>query len=176
MLDAWQFWNRRALFDTARRSTGSDLVPPQIIARCNFCNQSVSYATLAGSAADGSQEERGRNPPTSAGSTAGNLINSRFNRSTTCPNCRKPLPRCVLCLLNLGMDFANSETDLTLSTTRSVDSHGALGIENWFSWCQTCRHGGHAAHLQEWFKDHVACPAADCNCRCNRIDRNETGW
>ena len=38
--------------------------------------------------------------------------------------------------------------------------------------CQTCRHGGHAVHILEWFLDedgrrtHDVCPVADCNCRC----------
>ena len=37
--------------------------------------------------------------------------------------------------------------------------------------CQTCRHGGHAAHILEWFlsegrRTHDVCPVADCNCRC----------
>lgn len=22
----------------------------------------------------------------------------------------------------------------------------------WFTWCQTCRHGGHAIHMTEWFE------------------------
>ena len=37
-------------------------------------------------------------------------------------------------------------------------------------WCQTCRHGGHAQHLEEWFAQHDVCPVADCNCRCALLD------
>ena len=22
---------------------------------------------------------------------------------------------------------------------------------HWFTWCQSCRHGGHANHMAEWF-------------------------
>ena len=22
----------------------------------------------------------------------------------------------------------------------------------WFTWCQSCRHGGHAQHITEWFR------------------------
>ncbi len=22
----------------------------------------------------------------------------------------------------------------------------------WFTWCQTCRHGGHSSHMTDWFK------------------------
>ena len=38
--------------------------------------------------------------------------------------------------------------------------------------CQTCRHGGHAVHILEWFlnedgrRTHDVCPVVDCNCRC----------
>ena len=38
--------------------------------------------------------------------------------------------------------------------------------------CQTCRHGGHAVHILEWFlnedgrRTHEVCPVGDCNCRC----------
>lgn len=48
--------------------------------------------------------------------------------------------------------------------------------------CQTCRHGGHASHIMEWFfggnregdgngqerggKAHSVCPVPDCDCPC----------
>lgn len=51
--------------------------------------------------------------------------------------------------------------------------------------CQTCRHGGHASHIMEWFfgdnstdcegdgngrrrggKVHEICPVPDCDCTC----------
>lgn len=40
--------------------------------------------------------------------------------------------------------------------------------------CQTCRHGGHAVHIMEWFfgseesetSGHKECAVADCNCNC----------
>jgi len=38
--------------------------------------------------------------------------------------------------------------------------------------CQTCRHGGHAEHVLEWFfgedsgRTRRVCAVADCNCRC----------
>lgn len=38
------------------------------------------------------------------------------------------------------------------------------------SWCQTCRHGGHAAHMDNWFKKHVECPVTGCTCPCSTLD------
>ncbi|KAI8604338.1 hypothetical protein EDD21DRAFT_300975, partial [Dissophora ornata] len=40
----------------------------------------------------------------------------------------------------------------------------------WFTWCQTCRHGGHAMHMAEWFDRHTQCPVSDCNCLCSTLD------
>lgn len=25
-------------------------------------------------------------------------------------------------------------------------------FSHWFTWCQSCRHGGHASHMIHWFK------------------------
>ena len=40
---------------------------------------------------------------------------------------------------------------------------------HWMVWCQTCRHGGHAEHMSEWFKHHDECPVSGCNCRCSKL-------
>ena len=38
--------------------------------------------------------------------------------------------------------------------------------------CQTCRHGGHASHILDWFYGedgeqlHEVCAVADCDCHC----------
>ena len=42
--------------------------------------------------------------------------------------------------------------------------------------CQTCRHGGHAEHILEWFlredggRAHDTCAVASCQCRCADAD------
>lgn len=43
-------------------------------------------------------------------------------------------------------------------------------FSKWFSWCQTCRHGGHTAHLADWFKSHAECPVTSCTCKCFAMD------
>ena len=43
-------------------------------------------------------------------------------------------------------------------------------FSHWMVWCQSCCHGGHAAHLQEWFQAHDECPVSGCNCRCSLMD------
>jgi len=46
-----------------------------------------------------------------------------------------------------------------------------LGVfKDWFTWCQTCRHGGHADHIDDWFKNHAECPVTSCKCKCMSLD------
>ena len=46
-----------------------------------------------------------------------------------------------------------------------------IGIGSWWTWCQTCNHGGHAQHLSHWFEKRVYCPVNGCNCKCWAKDR-----
>lgn len=44
-------------------------------------------------------------------------------------------------------------------------------IDDALVFCQTCRHGGHASHIMEWFHSddgrRKTCPVADCDCYCD---------
>ena len=61
-------------------------------------------------------------------------------KSTQCPNCRKALPRCALCLLPCGNDLIN--------------------------FCLSCGHSLHSDHAAEWFQGHSLCPVPGCSCQC----------
>ncbi len=61
---------------------------------------------------------------------------------TSCPRRSKPLPRCAICMIPLG--YPNNPNQPI--------------IDNWFVWCQTCGHGGHANHVEQWFETHSECP------------------
>lgn len=39
--------------------------------------------------------------------------------------------------------------------------------DDWFAWCQRCKHGGHAGHLAQWFSSHSKCAVVECQCNCN---------
>lgn len=143
LLNIWQLWEKRAAFDISIQTSmkTSPKSPKSVYLLCSFCGKSVS-ATLQ-------EDARLRNQ------TQGNKLSS-------CPNCRKPLPRCSLCLLHMG-------------TTTTSGFYNPVGIKSkpfqkWFSWCQTCRHGGHTEHLSEWFKTHTECPVTSCVCKCFAID------
>ncbi|KAH7888971.1 hypothetical protein F5I97DRAFT_2006108 [Phlebopus sp. FC_14] len=89
-------------------------------------------------------------------------------RSTACPNCSRALPRCSVCLMTLSIvPDASRDTELLNDQSPYKDT-----IEDAIVLCQTCRHGGHASHIIDWFFgnegacSHGVCPVADCDCRC----------
>ncbi|KAI1787427.1 hypothetical protein LXA43DRAFT_1029054 [Ganoderma leucocontextum] len=89
-------------------------------------------------------------------------------RATLCPNCSRPLPRCSVCLMTLNLA---PESGRGASASSAIPSDT---LEEALVFCQTCRHGGHASHILEWFygeggaasRAHGTCPVAGCECRC----------
>lgn len=78
-----------------------------------------------------------------------------------CPthSCQRPAPACAVCLL-----------PMLVIRSRSDDKRPArLEVDSWAAWCQSCQHGGHMAHLEEWFETHVECPVAGCDCQCGSL-------
>ena len=59
--------------------------------------------------------------------------------------------------------FANSQQHQITGRYRDA-------FASFFTWCQTCRHGGHAAHLHDWFAENRECPVYGCVCVCMQID------
>ncbi|KAF5296730.1 hypothetical protein FQR65_LT10166 [Abscondita terminalis] len=149
LLDTWQLWNERALFDIMLSSyRPTDKPPQQVYVSCNFCGKSIS-AFMQGL-------NRGRGTFSRMGGTPNKL------KMSSCPNCRKPLPRCAICLMHMGT---------TTGLHNSEDGDNRLAeFSHWFTWCQTCRHGGHASHMIHWFKEHTECPVTPCTCRCFSVD------
>ncbi|XP_018335553.1 GATOR complex protein MIOS [Agrilus planipennis] len=150
LLDVWQLWNERAHFDIMLNSYKPTEKPPQqVYVSCNFCGKSIS-AYMQGL-------NRGRGPFSRMGSTANKL------KMSSCPNCRKPLPRCAICLMHMG-------TTMGKHINGDVDSNKLVEFSHWFTWCQSCRHGGHASHMIHWFRNHSECPVTPCSCKCFAID------
>ncbi|KAG5502855.1 hypothetical protein JKF63_04625 [Porcisia hertigi] len=44
---------------------------------------------------------------------------------------------------------------------------GTNDVATAFAWCTSCSHGGHAHHLQNWFRTHRRCPVNGCSCHCD---------
>ncbi|KAA1475125.1 hypothetical protein DENSPDRAFT_873810 [Dentipellis sp. KUC8613] len=90
------------------------------------------------------------------------------SRATGCPFCNRALPRCSVCLMNISVvPDAVRDGQLAHHNARLRDT-----IDDAVVFCQTCRHGGHAAHILEWFygeagaRSHGVCAIASCDCRC----------
>mmetsp|Transcript_10162 Transcript_10162/g.22004 ORF Transcript_10162/g.22004 Transcript_10162/m.22004 type:complete len:227 (-) Transcript_10162:448-1128(-) len=201
LLNGLQMWNSRAAFDVGRfehlrrlkqggnpgpstigrqfaiakkqqqqkdKSQMNNNYPPQLWARCNYCNASLPLSKL--------RRQEG-------------IANSWLSRQkpvlTCCPQCKKPLPRCSICLLSLGclnpyMELQRERNQYPRSGMNMLGSGGGGNIQGmedlsglaslpfatWFSWCMRCKHGGHAHHLCAWFEKHDTCAVSGCDCQC----------
>ncbi|GAB6033307.1 hypothetical protein CHUAL_013078 [Chamberlinius hualienensis] len=154
LLDQWRFWHQRALLDNIWNKCDAEWTPVHnVFISCSFCGKTISPLPL------GQDKQKS---------------NSRFGGATNrvkvrcCVGCRKPLPRCALCLMHMG---SPAGTLATRSEKKTESRESKLGVfSEWFTWCQTCRHGGHANHIASWFKDHVECPVTACSCKCMTLD------
>lgn len=142
LMNIWEMYEKRAAFDISIASLkSSQKTPKSIFLLCTFCGKSVS--------ATANEDIRMRNQ-------------MQGSKLSACPHCRKPLPRCSLCLLHMGTSLPSTSYNPTNIKSRPVSS--------WMTWCQSCRHGGHLVHIQEWFKTHQECPVTCCNCKCFSVD------
>jgi len=157
LLDHWQLWFERARFDVGRSKNlgGRQNISPQVFARCNFCNTNLTLGRESTSIVG-----RGRGFPRL------NAQSKAYSKVSICPNCSKPLPRCSLCLLNFDCTPSDPRTRQFIDGGSSWHS-GSHPFDYWFTWCQTCKHGGHAKHIFEWFAIHDECPVTDCHCKCD---------
>jgi WD repeat-containing protein mio len=195
LLNRWQMWQSRAMFDVDRasvlrmvrllqqptsgnsssrtrqlprlRSVDAEVqatIPAQLDARCNYCSAPLGLRRQD--------------------SQPNQWLSKMKNVLPCCPRCRKPLPRCSICMLTLGAP--NPYYELTKDRPRTSNPMGDdlstlanLPFAEWFSWCLRCKHGGHAHHLVGWFAKHEVCPVSGCSCRCQfdgirELDRPST--
>lgn len=148
LLDIWRFWEHRAHLDIMLGQLHS---PPKhsksVFLSCSFCGKNVSAYMH--------DEARARS------------ATSNINKLSSCPSCRKPLPRCSLCLLHMGTTNGSSFQSKTGHVSSGWQSKP---FAKWYSWCQSCRHGGHTEHLTQWFSTHAECPVSACSCKCFGLD------
>jgi len=152
LLDHWGLWHERATLDIQRATSRTEPTQPQIFAKCGYCQNSFSFEAVT------------------AASMVGGRSQARPNfrsKVPCCPSCKQSLPRCCLCLLPLNCMVP--AVDYKKPSDREFWKAGAEPFEDWFTWCQTCRHGGHAQHILDWFQEHSVCPVTDCTCRCSSL-------
>ncbi|DAZ99931.1 TPA: hypothetical protein N0F65_008738 [Lagenidium giganteum] len=161
-------------------------VPPQLYVRCNFCNASLSLANLL--RLGGSH------------SSWLNRAKPKLTCCPSCRKPLPQCALCLLPFGSLNPYFElahrrskqSADTVATaMASNNNVDHAGLLqdaeigsGNEHenlaqlssipfveWFTWCQSCKHGGHAHHLADWFELHSVCPVTDCDCTCQQLDQ-----
>jgi hypothetical protein len=170
LLDCWRLWHVRSQFDIEWYKALYHLEEPKqlIFVSCNYCGHPIS-SYISRSQTVKAQETYQQQLSHHQYNRSSSTPSTNKTRIQSCPTCRKPLPRCALCLTQLGtpagsywrpgLNFNKNERKLSQ-------------FSSWFTWCQTCRHGGHASHIIEWFNDHVNCPVAGCSCKCMSLDAN----
>ena len=67
-----------------------------------------------------------------------------------CPYCRKPMVRCTVCTV---MD----RTEWAISPFMEMDDEWTV--------CYSCHHGGHSLHIMDWFQKHDKCAVPKCRCQ-----------
>ncbi|XP_028039726.1 GATOR complex protein MIOS [Bombyx mandarina] len=149
LLDGWRLWWARCALDTWVCGGSAAAAVRHVCVACTYCGKSVAAAAGARP-----RPPLARLPPPAA----------KMKQISSCPNCRKPLPRCAVCSLHLGTGAGGG------AGGAAGGGAGGAAFPRWFSWCVACRHGGHAAHLMDWFKEHAECPVSSCNCRCSTLD------
>lgn len=142
-------WHERARLDIAIEDFVAK--PPQLYARCNFCSQDLSLG-----------QQRGQHK----GAAFGGRRPGERAKMNGCPSCRKPMPRCAVCLLPLNHSRGAEMGGRGEKAKRAAADSAAAQFGEWFSWCQSCHHGGHSDHTIEWFATHTHCPVTDCSCPC----------
>jgi len=169
----------------------TQILRPQVYARCNYCQQGLSLPQLIQSQQQGKDSKIAGTRGTSFGTSSKKEVQNI--RLSGCPSCKRPLPRCCLCLsyLDVAPPFLGKKIDKTQKqaakgrvtfaddeeieshstpTDKRFDSTSMNPFGNWFTWCQRCRHGGHAQHMSDWFQTHTTCPVTDCDCKCGSLD------
>ena len=158
LLDQWALFSVRTELDIAVSSAGcSSLDSSQVYVSCYFCGKSISpwYKGLPRGGQTGSLTRQG--------------VGGNKPKIQSCPHCKKPLPRCSVCLVNMGTASGTNGANID-NVTNSLKDVKLTNFSTWFTWCQTCRHGGHAGHLTQWFSEHSDCPVTGCTCKCAQLD------
>jgi hypothetical protein len=190
LLNYWQMWQSRATYDVDKaevlrrvkariggtsyqrrlpnprvrqspRPPDPDIlpsIPAQLEVRCNYCSSALSLKRHEG--------------------MTNQWLSKMQPLLQCCPQCRKPLPRCSICLLSLGglnpyMELARARQGprggggKNVPSSDDLSSLSSISFAEWYTWCMKCRHGGHAHHLLGWFANQKTCPVSGCNCECD---------
>lgn len=137
------------------------LIPPhprQVSLGCSNCDQALDRnAENSPSPADPS--------PAAAVTNHGSIFGDP-RAGTVCPRCGRHMPRCVICMLWLGMPDPSSKGSVALAAAAKTRDP----LQDFVAVCRGCWHMSHGGHAEEWFRDHAVCAVPGCDCRCGEVD------
>ena len=182
LLNTYRLFLPRVRFDTgatklsaAHNGGKPSLAPPakQVSLKCNNCDQSLDRNPLHTSSTA---------PPPPPSSTSGSIFADQKS-GTVCPKCGRHMPRCVICMLWLGMPdphskggaYSNAQAlersrELAHGIEKVKGERGRELMKDFITVCRGCWHMAHAGHAEEWFMGNRECPVPGCDCRCAEID------
>lgn len=168
-MQAWKAFTQRTRFTVMhnRMSLARDNrqfnKPPArpVTLRCLHCQQSLAYHPQKTVTDDDGDTAT----ITSNVSRPGNTPS--INAGTVCPQCKRPMPRCGICMLWLGSpDPAKPGGAAALAEKTEGKSGEMKASERMIVWCMKCTHGFHGGHARDWFARHKICAIPDCGCVC----------
>ncbi|KAI4237263.1 MAG: hypothetical protein LQ349_002000, partial [Xanthoria aureola] len=173
-LNTYRLFLHRVRFDTGATklsvASGSNgkpsLAPParQVSLKCTHCEQAMDRnpAHVATSSAP---------PPVSFPSSADqnrSIFADDVQTGTACPKCGKHLPRCVVCMLWLGMPDPHTKggehaNAAAMERSREIKDEekgerGRMLMKDFICVCRGCWHMMHVGHAEGWFRGNKTCP------------------
>ena len=160
----------------SKRDGRPTIKPPsrQISLRCIYCDAETSLlrSTSSSSAAvatvtgvpgpfhngSGGGSSRGGQGGSYGGGGGGDKTPTA---GIACPNCKRHLPRCVVCLEVVGIPRSDAPS------AAAGDPEVARLASRFPTFCLKCEHVLHLDHATQWFARHNECPVPECRCRCN---------
>lgn len=170
LLNTWGLFITRARFDVTRaefsRVDGKPTIAlpaRQVTLRCPNCDKPVTPASPDWSAA-AAATPRPQRPSVAPPRTQ--LLTQTWN-PILCPRCRRPLPKCSICQMHLGV-----KEYPRMDENGNVDGTMTGKLAGWFSFCARCGHGSHRGCAEGWYKrwgEGAGCAVVECGCKCRQL-------
>ena len=164
-LNTWRLFTQRVHFDvqSTKLSIPSRSINPhlpvvarQVTLRCNGCDQAL----------DRNPDHISPNVP-AAPSNGGLPVSDGRQRvagdsksGTNCPKCGSHLPRCVICMMWVGMPDPYSKGGAITANQQKKKLQAFVSV------CRKCWHVAHGLCADEWFERHQVCAMPECQCLC----------
>ncbi|KAL8670414.1 MAG: hypothetical protein Q9168_005043 [Polycauliona sp. 1 TL-2023] len=183
-LNTYRLFLHRVRFDTGAtklsipsgNNGNPNLAPParQVSLKCTSCEQALDRNPAHMPAISA--------PPAPTWSADQNrsIFTDDVKTGTACPKCGKHLPRCVVCMLWLGMPDPHTKGGehanvVAMERSRELQDdgkkeRGRMLMKDFICVCRGCWHMMHVGHADEWFSDNRTCPVPGCECACGERD------